>query len=61
MQVRTVRRLTREQRGDDVSERAFDNLLVRREIFQVQNHLCKSKQLMVRRICFQSCVSQSEL
>ena len=25
MQVRTVRRLTREQRGDDVSKRAFDN------------------------------------
>ena len=25
MQFRTVRRLTREQRGDDVSKRAFDN------------------------------------
>ena len=48
IQVRTVRRLTREQRNDDVSKRAFDNLLVRREIFQVQNHLWKSKQLMVR-------------
>ena len=25
IQVRTVRRLTRDQRGDDVSKRAFDN------------------------------------
>ena len=25
MQFRTVRRLTREQRGDDVSKRAFDS------------------------------------
>ena len=41
IQVRTVRRLTREQRGDDVSKR-------RREIFQVQNYLWKSRQLMVR-------------
>ena len=48
IQVRTVRRLTREQRNDDVSKRAFDNFLVRRKIFQVQNHLWKSKQLMVR-------------
>ena len=48
IQVRTVRRLTREQRNDDVSKRAFDNLLVRCEIFQVQNHLWKSKQLMAR-------------
>ena len=27
IQVRTVRRLTREQRGDDVSKRAFDNFI----------------------------------
>ena len=27
MQVRTVRRLTREQRNDDVSKRAFDNFI----------------------------------
>ena len=27
MQVRTVRRLTREQRNDDVSKRAFDNVI----------------------------------
>ena len=38
IQVRTVRRLTREQRSDDVSKRAFD-IFIRREIFQVQNHL----------------------
>ena len=48
IQVRTVRRLTREQRGDDVSKRAFDFFLVRREILQFQNHLWKSRQLMVR-------------
>ena len=41
IQATTVRRLTREQRNDDVSGRAFDGLLVCREIFQVQNHLWK--------------------
>ena len=41
IQATTVRRLTREQRNDDVSKRAFDNLLVCPEIFHVQNHLWK--------------------
>ena len=48
IQVRTVRRLTRDLRNDDVSKRAFDNFIGSPRNLSGSKHLCKSKQLMVR-------------
>ena len=48
-QVRTVRRLTREQRGEDVSKRAFDNVFwIAAKSFRFKTISGRAIQLMVR-------------
>ena len=49
IQIRTVRRLTREQRNDDVGKRALEFFVGSpRNLSQAQNHLWENSQLIVR-------------